>query len=67
MNENKISMGDAPCGNCRERIYNIPVLVEAAEPDGSGGTWFKVQHGTSCPQCGEPFNVYHLPPKESRQ
>jgi hypothetical protein len=60
-NDPNIGKGDAPCGQCQNRVYNIPVLVSSAENDGEGGRWFNVAAGTKCPNCDEPFNVYHLP------
>lgn len=65
MGKSNIGMGDASCGSCGQHAENIPVVLDSKESDGEGGFWFNVGKGTFCSKCGEPFNVYHLPKKES--
>jgi hypothetical protein len=66
-NDPNIGNGDAPCGSCGEVITSIPVLLDTQEPDGWGGYWYQVKPGQTCPNCGEPLKVYHVPPKESEK
>ena len=55
------NVGDAPCVKCGMHIWNIPLILESRESDGSGGYSYKLQPGQECPDCAEPLNWYHLP------
>lgn len=60
---NTIGTGDAPCGCCGKIIMNIPIILETAEPDGLGGTWYQVDGKQTCLSCGELLHWYHIPAK----
>jgi len=55
------TIGNAPCSRCQLHIYDIRLVPGSKEPADDGGSWWRAEPGQSCPNCGAPFNWYHVP------
>jgi hypothetical protein len=52
--------GEAECQQCD--TLSIFLLTGEWEPSESGGKWWIVAAGQSCPHCGEPWRYMHQSP-----
>jgi hypothetical protein len=62
MSDAKITtVGAGSCGACDQALDNIPLTRETKQaPD--GGTWWRVQDGHTCSNCGQSLDwMYEKP------
>ena len=56
-----ITVGTGPCATCHQALDDIPLTGETQQAD-DGGTWWRVEAGITCGNCGQRLDWMHEGP-----